>query len=134
MNKNIKVIIKIGHYDYKAASNVIKHFNEMIDKFIRTESKLIKYLKDLKPRDIGYSEAKTKCINACKTYKTKTCVTMKFDTGVNKTSNAAARPKLDDLQLTSQFKKNWIWYKATNFVRRLVGGDDVMLAAATQEE
>ena len=35
MNNNIKVVINIGHYDYKAAEKVVKHFNEMIDKFIK---------------------------------------------------------------------------------------------------
>ena len=33
MNKNIKVIINIGKYDYKASEKVIKHFNGMIERF-----------------------------------------------------------------------------------------------------
>lgn len=41
MNKNIKVIIHIGRYDYKAAEKVIKHFNDMIGKFVGAQSKLI---------------------------------------------------------------------------------------------
>ena len=54
---------------------------------------------------------------------------MQFDTGVN----AATRPKLDGLQLWNQFQKPWIWYKAKHFVRKLMG-DDLTLAAATQQE
>ena len=62
------------------------------------------------------------------------CSTVKFDTGV-KPIKAAAMPQLDDLQLTDQYSKQWIWYKAKEFARKLIGQDDVTtLAAATQEE
>lgn len=57
---------------------------------------------------------------------------MEFDTGVN-ANNAAARPKLDGLQLWNQFQKPRIWYKAKHFVRKLMG-EDLTLAAATQQE
>lgn len=57
---------------------------------------------------------------------------MKFDTGVN-AQNAAARPKFDELQLSNQFKQPWMWYKAKNFVRKLMGME-LTLAAATAQE
>lgn len=57
---------------------------------------------------------------------------MKFDTGVN-AQNAAARPKFDELQLSNQFKQPWMWYKAKNFVRKLMGVELTLAAASAQE-
>ena len=41
MSKNINVVIDISKFDYKAAMKMIKHFNEMIDKFFKAQSTLI---------------------------------------------------------------------------------------------
>lgn len=65
MNKNIGVIINIGHYDYRAAEKVIAHFNDMIEKFIKAQGTLIDRVQGLKGREIGYAEARSKCIKAC---------------------------------------------------------------------
>ena len=98
MDENINDIVKIGTQDYTAATKLIKHFNDMIDRFIKVQSKLIDQIQALKARNIGYTEARSKCIKACQLYQTETCSKVDFDTGFNaKGTNGHDMPKFDDI-------------------------------------
>ena len=81
MNNLVNDIAKKGKDDFDSSEKLIVHFDEMIEMFVKAQSKIIDIIQSLNSRNLGVRDSKNKCIQACLTLKTKTCDKMSFIDG-----------------------------------------------------